>query len=267
MKEVEKIFDKIGYKYNYYEVFSDLCTMTVCAFSLGKYEDDYFQALNKYDKQTQQLFPELLAQIMLAFERNAHNDCADTGASWCDPLGRLFEMYSGKMGKSAMGQFFTPEHICDLMARLTCEHEAKGSVNDPSCGSGRNLIAHSKMHPNNRLNCFYVGQDLDSLCCKMTAINMMFNGMKGVVIHMNSLSMEIFGGYRVYLAETRMGIVKLNKAQAASYILESKPVETKAIEPTPEQKEQLSLFPDNKPAKQIVYADPAKAEQLSLFDM
>lgn len=281
MKEVEKIFNKIGYKYGYYDVFSDLCTIAVCCFALGRYEDDYFAAFNKYDKETQKLFPELLAQIVLAYEENAHQDCGDGGA-WCDPLGRLFEMYSSKMGRQAMGQFFTPEHICDLMARLTNDAEAKGSVCDPSCGSGRNLIAHSKMHVNNRLNCFYVGADLDSLCCRMTVLNLVFNGMKGVVIHMDSLSMEVFGGYRVHLPETGMGIVKLTKEQAMSYVMTSKKDKTEdnvtgvtvtevteikiPAKPTKEQFEQLSLFAESKPKKTVTFADCKNTEQLSLFD-
>lgn len=43
-------------------------------------------------------------------------------------------------------------------------------------------------------------------------------GMKGVVIHMNSLSLDIYGGYRVYLPETGLGIKPLSMAQCHQYV-------------------------------------------------
>src|SRR5690606_18678915 len=92
-------------------------------------------------------------------------------------------------------------------------------------GSARTLIAFDRRHPQNRFKNFYVAQDLDSRCIKMSVLNMYMHGMKGLVMHMDTLRMEIFGGYRIYLPDTCMGIRPLTKDETIAYynqILEEK---------------------------------------------
>ncbi|GAC1315123.1 MAG: hypothetical protein NVSMB24_40450 [Mucilaginibacter sp.] len=57
-----------------------------------------------------------------------------------------------------------------------------GTVYDPACGSRRMLLAAAK---SNRHAMFY-GADLESTCCKMALINMLFNSLGGEIAHMNS---------------------------------------------------------------------------------
>jgi type I restriction enzyme M protein len=118
-----------------------------------------------------------------------------------------------------MGQFFTPPQVCDLMARIVDAGPATGWVADPAAGSGRNLLAHCRLHASNRLQCWYVAQDLDRMCVRMSVINLLMHGMSGYSIHCNTLSMEVFGGYWVFLPETGMGLRKitLEAAEAAAH--------------------------------------------------
>ena len=69
---------------------------------------------------------------------------------------------------------------------LDCNLADGQTVIDPTCGSGRMLLAAAKR---NRHALFY-GADLDVTCCKMTLINMLFNSLTGEITHMNSLSNE-----------------------------------------------------------------------------
>jgi len=43
-------------------------------------------------------------------------------------------------------------------------------------------------------------------------------GMKGVIIHMDALRMEIFKGYRIYLPETGLGVIQLTKQECHKYL-------------------------------------------------
>lgn len=63
---------------------------------------------------------------------------------WLDVFGILYEeMYLSRGKASKTGQFFTPQSISDLMARIsTLGAEDHGKVNDCAAGSGRLLLAH-----------------------------------------------------------------------------------------------------------------------------
>jgi hypothetical protein len=98
-------------------------------------------------------------------------------------------------------------------------------VNDCSSGSSRNLIAHTRLNPKNRINAFYVAQDLDERCVNMSVLNFIMFGMKGIVIHMNTLTMEVFKGYRIWLPETMMGITPLSKHECLNYLIDTNKIE------------------------------------------
>jgi len=67
------------------------------------------------------------------------------------------------------------------------------------------LLSAAKVNRNN----YFFGADIDSRCVRMTAINLCLNGLRGEVAHMNSLSMEHWGGYSIdYIGSfTRIPII------------------------------------------------------------
>ena len=91
------------------------------------------------------------------------------------------------------GQFFTPEHITEMMAKMVNIKENE-KVNDTCCGSGRFLISAHKENPNIKL----YGSDLDERCAKITAINMwLFDVDNAEIKHSNSLSSEVWNIWRI----------------------------------------------------------------------
>lgn len=121
---------------------------------------------------------------------------------WCDPLGDTFMSLISGVAKYR-GQFFTPEGICRLMADITIDDKAKEApkhpcgvygfrtiMNDPTCGSGRGLLAikakYASMKEEDQP--YFIGEDIDALCCKMTALNLCVHGCYGEVICHNTLS-------------------------------------------------------------------------------
>lgn len=99
------------------------------------------------------------------------------------------------------GQFFTPWHVAEMMARMSAP---KGeSINDCCCGSGVMLIASCKTMTNEHLDkAVFYGQDIDFTCVMMCALNLTFFNLSGYVIWGNSLTNErrrIFRTIRSYM--------------------------------------------------------------------
>lgn len=214
-------------------VFDDFLTLSLCAFGMGRYEEEYLETLKPYSKEDINLFPHLLGALVEYYTKKSLKN------GWVDGLGEFFEEHNGKFGRSLMGQFFTPPHLCNLMAMTS--NDINGNINDPAAGSGRCLIALDRMNPNNRYKNFYTAMDIDKRCVKMCTLNMMLYGMKGVIIHMDSITQTIWGGYRVYLPETGLGVMKLNKNECFSFCHES-PTPHETPQPIAEKQKQLRLF-------------------------
>ena len=105
-------------------------------------------------------------------------------SGWFDAFGELHMAYCSKPGQQANGQFFTPSHICELMVMCAAGKKETGQrMGDPTCGSGRLLLAYHAHNPGNYL----VGEDISRTCCMMTVCNMLIHGCIGEVICHDSL--------------------------------------------------------------------------------
>ena len=116
-----------------------------------------------------------------------------------DVLGTIFEAIG--LSNEVTGQFFTPEHVCRLMTKMTTgdkipELEKKPyiTVSDPCIGSGRMLLAFANEMQDQGYN--YCTQmvgmavDIDSTCVYMSYIQFSLYGIPAVVIHGNSLLVQ-----------------------------------------------------------------------------
>lgn len=112
-----------------------------------------------------------------------------------DFFGEVYEWcFQSKSKASRMGQYFTPYSIGSLMSRcLNWQETSDGIVfcSEPSCGSGRNLLALWQDADWNQKHVFYA-EDLDPVSVKMCALNMMINGMIGYVVCHNTLIPDDF---------------------------------------------------------------------------
>ena len=100
---------------------------------------------------------------------------------WFDAWGDLFMSLITKGGNK--GQFFTPPSLCNIMSEITLTKEPKAKqrttfgkrviINDCSCGSSRNLLAAMAIfNKNGWMKPYLVAEDIDLLCCKMSAVNL-----------------------------------------------------------------------------------------------
>ena len=110
-----------------------------------------------------------------------------------DYLGVFYEdVIQSKYKAGTNGQFFTPQCVSKLMAK-TLTQNTGGIINDCACGSGRLLLDAHGENPTAVL----IGQDLDPVACKMAVLNFYISGVRGSVIHQNTLTRESFEAWRV----------------------------------------------------------------------
>lgn len=114
--------------------------------------------------------------------------------SYYDILGEFYEVLVQSRSKSkSLGQLYTPPSVTDLLSRMVIP-ELDGFVNDPTCGSGRTLLA---AHVKSKGELICIGQDLDLTSCQMCVLNMWSHGVRGSVLHMDTLEGKFFQGWRV----------------------------------------------------------------------
>lgn len=172
LKEFNSLFFGFQYKYDLNQVFDDLLTMIICAMGRGTKEDLYFETIKKYKRKELEIFCKLFAELLKIYENSKINN------DWCDPLGEYYECLAGNYKKSNFGQFFTPKVICNFMTKVLIDNNDFGlKISEPACGSGRMVLAANNHAKGN----YYVCQDLDPICCKMTAINLCFHNIRAEI--------------------------------------------------------------------------------------
>jgi type I restriction enzyme M protein len=177
------------YRWDVADVFKDFIDYSAACFSYSGDPVLAGQLKEKYGKDYPKLGEMFSAWIRVMDERITPD------VAWFDALGTFYEYIASRSKKSWLGQFFTPECVCDLMTMVTAGTDKKTgeTVNDCACGSGRLLLSFNAYHPGNRL----LGEDLDPICAKMTALNMAIHGCQGQATCMDSLCQKWYFCYEV----------------------------------------------------------------------
>jgi hypothetical protein len=106
----------------------------------------------------------------------------------CEPftdiLGPVYMDLASRWGRSALGQFFTPQSIAVMMAMMTIGDEApRGrlvTACDPTCGSGVMMLSLAQVllrqgEPDRLRRYSFTGVDLDPICARMMAMQFLAN--------------------------------------------------------------------------------------------
>lgn len=185
LRQFNSEFNKLNYRYDTADVFCDFIDLMVAMF---KFEGDKQlgdRLKEKYKKDYEQLSI-CVREMILAYNIGLNE------SNWYDGLGEYYEVITSNYKSSRLGQFFTPKTICDFMASINYndaqiekvdEKYVGKIVGDPACGSGRMLLAFNSIAPGN----YHYATDIDSICVKMTAINMCLHGIRGQVVCADAL--------------------------------------------------------------------------------
>ncbi len=163
----------------------------------------------KYKRQQNASFMEMTAEWTRIMQKQIGR------SGWFDAFGERYMAYCSKPGQQANGQFFTPSHICELMVMCAAGKKETGQrMGDPTCGSGRLLLAYHAHNPGNYL----VGEDISRTCCMMTVCNMLVHGCVGEVICHDSLQPKAFtDGWKVNQALPLTGIPSIRRMKEEEY--------------------------------------------------
>lgn len=196
-------FKKLTIRHRAWDVWRDFIVLSACSVSnaldksnYDKREKRYLKIIKGYSKTEANLFPKLFAHMVMALEKNPEQDF----------LGKMF--MDLELGNKNNGQFFTPYHVCELMAEISMSDaksviKEKGyiSINDPCCGAGATLIAgiHSvrkqleKTKPKrNYQECvLVVAQDIDEIVALMCYLQISLLGVAGYIKVGNALTEPI----------------------------------------------------------------------------
>lgn len=203
-KKFSQYILQIGYKYGVNSVFDDFLEMVICSLSLGAKEDRYHEIVRNYEKPDAYLMAEAFGALVIEMENK--------GEGLKDGFGDFYMEY---LSHGHNGQFFTPEPICDMMARILNPAGFGERVADCCCGSGRMLMAAAKISRNS----LFFGADIDRTCAMMCVINLCLNGLLGEVCWMDTLMNRFYAGWRIELhAEYNVPYIR-EIAESESYMV------------------------------------------------
>ena len=194
-KDFMKLFDQLTYSRSGWQVWEDLMTVMACSIcnAVDRRKEAFERRERQYERSIKALggvdIPaRILNTVVMALEENPNQDF----------LGRLY--MSLNLGSHWHGQFFTPYHVSELMAKMAigdgCKEdiEEKGyaSVSDPCVGAGAMLIAAAtafrECEVDYHTSVLFIGQDVDPVVAKMAYIQLSLLGCPGYITVGNSLT-------------------------------------------------------------------------------
>ena len=141
----------------------------------NKLEQEYLNIARKYSKEELVIIAEMYALFLSAVQQNY-----DKGV-YRDVLGSIYERMGFCDGRYK-SQFFTPEHIAVLMAKMTLgdvilpDDKEFISINDCCCGGGRNLLKAAECIREKGIDVsrrvLFVGMDIDPIMAKITFVQL-----------------------------------------------------------------------------------------------
>jgi len=195
VKEFNKLLQSVDVSKNKLTLYSDFLTLAICSISQPFYrseeiEEKYLSTAKGYNNDQINSFAKMFALVVEALEEYPH-----------DFLGNCFQ--SNEFGSDYKGQFFTPYHICQLMAKIQFVGvkeiiQEKGfiTVSEPCVGAGgmiissREILIQEGCNPSTDM--FVEAIDIDEICFKMAYIQFSLLGIPARVIRGNTLSMQFY---------------------------------------------------------------------------
>lgn len=181
--DIIKLLQSLSGKYSVYEIFANWVQMMALSFAQAvryeeKRETEYKEIVNRYTQEELAKLFEATAYLWEWAEREM-----------TDMLGYIYMHLD--LGSKSHGQFFTPYHICKLMAKIPEYEEGLIKVNEPTCGAGGNIIALAEALKDKGLNYQQIMratlQDIDTKAVYMSYVQMCIYGIPAVVFQSDTL--------------------------------------------------------------------------------
>lgn len=188
-EDIVDIIKSFDGRNNIYTVYTDWVKMSACAIhnatmKLESLENEYKDIAAKYNKEELKRFSVALAMLYELAENK-----------YDDYLGSMYMMLESSSKRT--GQFFTPYHISQMLARVAAEPKIENErllISEPSCGAGANIIAFleycQEKGINYQMQYNIVAQDIDWNCVYMCYVQLSIYGVYGSVVQGDTLASE-----------------------------------------------------------------------------
>lgn len=208
MKEIIKKFKRLQGKHDLWLIYSDFLEMMAIAISnsterpfnkkrFEEREKEYLKISKKYTKDELMTFAEIYADIVNLQDKNVKK-----GNGFRDILGSLLMQL--ELGNKWNGQFFTPDSIANLMARINLDkNKIKEAIEkdgfvlgvDEAVGGGVTMLGLANtmldLGYNPQQQLFIVCGDLDRKSCFMAYIQLAMAGIGAVVKNQDALESDV----------------------------------------------------------------------------
>lgn len=181
-----------------YDVFRDFVEAAACSISCAidprnreTRETRYGQIMERYEEAERNAFPEMLGELVMALDADAS-----------DVLGQVFGAL--ELGNKWVGQFFTPDHICRLIAEMSVgdaesyhrQVAERGFITamEPACGAGAMVIALAQVMRERGINyqqeLHVTAVDVDARAVHMAYVQLSLLHIPAVVVLGNTITLE-----------------------------------------------------------------------------
>ena len=194
--KLKKLIEETSYRHNTWQVFHDFVAMSAISIrnavdlnERDKYEQQYLGIVQRYDREEVDRFPIMLGHLINALEEDMS-----------DILGQLFSEL--ELGNKWTGQFFTPDCVCRLMAKMIYGEDLKEklktqpyiTVQEPAVGGGAMIIALARELRDQGINyqrkLHVTAIDIDLRAFHMAYLQFSLYHIPAVVIHGDTLRAE-----------------------------------------------------------------------------
>ena len=200
-RDLVKLIEENTGAYTTYDVFRGFLEMVAISISNSvdianreEREKEYMRIVGKYSEGQVNRMAEAFGLLVGIFDSEPFDDV----------LGKLYMEF--ELGNSGTGQFFTPYHLCQLIAQIqVVDLDAqleKGfiTVNEPACGAGAMIVALAEVMTNKGYNpqtqMHVVAQDIDIRAVHMAYIQLSLLGIPAVIYHGDTIAMEFRSAWR-----------------------------------------------------------------------
>ena len=157
-------------------------TLQNSIFQVEKEEEIIARICAKYDpkEKIRDFFAEILADLVIAMERHPFTDI-------------LGPIHMNLASNEALGQFFTPQSLCDLMNELVMQpKQEETEFYEPACGMGAIALSHAKYAQRDGVlnKTQFLCVDIAPNCVYGTYIQLALNDVAARVYCANTLSLE-----------------------------------------------------------------------------